>query len=124
MPPCADEAEFNSRLIKPADPSTPGFEESMARVEKLHAQEHEVVFSHGDLAFHNIFIESDGRVAGLIDWEAAGFYPAYWESTTAWGVGTEGWWFDLVHELAEGKYHEEREADAGRWTVTNGTMFW
>ncbi|RMZ84157.1 hypothetical protein DV738_g786, partial [Chaetothyriales sp. CBS 135597] len=124
MPPCLDEAEFNRRLIQPADPTSYDFEEHMARAKTLDSQTHEVVFTHGDLAPHNMLVMSDGRIAGLIDWEAAGYYPNYWEYTTAWGIGTEGWWFDLVHELADGKYHNEREADAGRWLLTNGTMCW
>ena len=124
MPPCLDEAEFNSRLIEPADSTMSEFEGRMARVEVLHSQKHEVVFTHGDLAPHNILVMGDGRVGGLIDWEATGYYPKYWEYTTAWSIGTRGWWFDIVHELADGKYHEEREADADRWTLTNGTMFW
>ncbi|KAK2067911.1 hypothetical protein P8C59_001610 [Phyllachora maydis] len=35
-------------------------------------------FTHGDLAGRNIIVR-DGRVAAIIDWERAGWYPAYWE---------------------------------------------
>ncbi|KAI0399465.1 kinase-like domain-containing protein [Xylaria palmicola] len=41
------------------------------------------VFTHGDLRPANIMADrsddGDWRVVGLIDWEASGFYPEYWE---------------------------------------------
>jgi len=37
-------------------------------------------FYHPDLGPGNIIV-SDGRVAGIIDWEAAGFYPPFWIAT-------------------------------------------
>ena len=41
------------------------------------------VFTHGDLNPTNILVR-DGRVVGIIDWEFAGWYPHYWEYTSAW----------------------------------------
>lgn len=45
------------------------------------------VFTHGDLRPANIMVDTnetgDWRVTGIIDWEEAGFYPAYWESVKA-----------------------------------------
>ena len=42
------------------------------------------VFTHGDLHPGNIIVEQDEeggwKVAGIIDWERSGFYPAYWEA--------------------------------------------
>ncbi|KAF7893880.1 hypothetical protein EAF00_007394 [Botryotinia globosa] len=40
------------------------------------------VFTHGDLSSLNIMAEGD-KVVGVIDWETAGWYPSYWEYTTA-----------------------------------------
>ena len=37
-------------------------------------------FYHPDLGPGNIII-SDGRIAGIIDWEAAGYYPRFWIAT-------------------------------------------
>jgi thiamine kinase-like enzyme len=41
-----------------------------------------IFFTHGDLTLGNIII-SDGlgprRIAGIVDWEQAGWYPEYWE---------------------------------------------
>ncbi|KAF7570572.1 aminoglycoside phosphotransferase [Pyrenophora tritici-repentis] len=43
------------------------------------------VFTHGDLHSANILASGD-KVVGIVDWETAGWYPAYWEYTTAWNV--------------------------------------
>ncbi|KAL9099008.1 MAG: hypothetical protein Q9163_005428 [Psora crenata] len=37
-------------------------------------------FYHADLGPGNIIV-SDGKVAGIIDWESAGYYPRFWIST-------------------------------------------
>lgn len=41
-------------------------------------KDHPIVFSHGDIAARNIMVR-DGRIAAIIDWEMAGWYPAYWD---------------------------------------------
>ena len=40
--------------------------------------DHEIAFTHADFAPRNILVE-DGRVTAILDWEYAGWYPAYWE---------------------------------------------
>ncbi|KAF2675419.1 kinase-like protein [Microthyrium microscopicum] len=40
------------------------------------------VFTHGDLSSLNILVQGD-KVVGIIDWETSGWYPSYWEYTTA-----------------------------------------
>lgn len=42
-----------------------------------------VVFTNGDLNPFNILVCGD-EVAAIIDWEYAGWFPNYWEYTTAW----------------------------------------
>lgn len=41
------------------------------------------VFTHGDIRPANIMVEADEdgtwRIISIIDWEASGFYPEYWE---------------------------------------------
>ncbi|KAH6951656.1 hypothetical protein HG530_014985 [Fusarium avenaceum] len=67
-------------------------------------KDHEAQFTHGDIHMRNIVVEkvlSDGgpgnaelnereseqhheyRVRGIVDWESAGWYPAYWEYASA-----------------------------------------
>lgn len=42
-------------------------------------------FTHGDLTDVNIMVEN-GNLTGIIDWEASGYYPVWWEFTCA-GIG-------------------------------------
>jgi aminoglycoside phosphotransferase len=43
------------------------------------------VLTHADLSSLNILAAGD-EVTGIIDWETSGWYPAYWEYTSAWNV--------------------------------------
>ena len=40
------------------------------------------VFTHGDLSSLNILAKGD-KITGIVDWETAGWFPYYWEYTTA-----------------------------------------
>jgi hypothetical protein len=42
----------------------------------------EIRFTHGDLVPGNILVEN-GHISGIVDWEQAGWYPAYWEYVKA-----------------------------------------
>ncbi|KAK0473072.1 kinase-like domain-containing protein [Armillaria novae-zelandiae] len=48
--------------------------------EPVYAKEHRLCFTHSDLHTRNILVK-DGRLAGIIDWETAGWFPEYWEYT-------------------------------------------
>ncbi|CEI41721.1 hypothetical protein FVEN_g3737 [Fusarium venenatum] len=71
------------------------------------------VFAHGDLNPFNIMVR-DGRVAGIIDWEFAGWYHYYWEYTAAWyGNETRQAWQDLLTRFLD-VYPEELEIEKTR----------
>ena len=42
---------------------------------------HEIRFTHADLAPCNILVD-EGHVVGILDWQEAGWYPEYWEYVT------------------------------------------
>lgn len=48
----------------------------------LNSHKHSIVFTHGDFRPANIIVKN-GRVAAIIDWEMAGWYPDYWEFAKA-----------------------------------------
>ncbi len=48
----------------------------------VYAKPHKLCFSHCDLNKTNILVTEDGRLAAVIDWEAAGWFPKYWEYTS------------------------------------------
>lgn len=51
-------------------------------VAKVHTSRYQTRFTHADLAPRNIIVRG-GRVAAIIDWAFAGWYPEYWEFTKA-----------------------------------------
>jgi len=40
------------------------------------------IFTHGDLSSLNVLVRGES-IVGIVDWETAGWYPSYWEYTTA-----------------------------------------
>nr|POF15033.1 hypothetical protein CFP56_72137 [Quercus suber] len=62
-------------------------EEHRAELEKMALKQDGTwpapVFTHGDLNPYNILVHK-GRISGFVDWEFAGWYPHYWEYTSAW----------------------------------------
>lgn len=108
--------EFNKNLIGAVWDKVWGYrsgdETSLACANKLHESPHRIVFTHGDLAHHNILVE-DGHVTGFIDWEAAGWYPNYWEFTTAWRYQRHGcYWWQFIHDLGGKNFLEEFEGES------------
>ncbi|KHO00643.1 Protein kinase-like domain protein [Metarhizium album ARSEF 1941] len=59
------------------------------------------VFTHGDLNPFNIIVR-DAKIVAIIDWEFSGWYPYYWEYTSAWlGNKTRGAWQKVVPKFLE-----------------------
>ena len=71
--------------------------------------------THGDFSSSNIIIR-DNKVAGIIDWEMAGWYPDYWEYTSAWHVNIyDEFWRAEVNDIMDShEYEEELEAEKTR----------
>lgn len=58
-------------------------------------------FTHGDLSSLNIIVRGDTLV-GLIDWETAGWYPSYWEYTTACQVNPQNsFWANEIDKFLQ-----------------------
>ncbi|KAI0542835.1 kinase-like protein [Xylaria digitata] len=71
------------------------------------------VFTHGDLNPFNIFLRGS-RVVGIIDWEFAGWYPSYWEYTSAWyGNLTRRAWQTSIDRFLD-PYPEELKMEITR----------
>lgn len=60
-------------------------------------------FTHGDLSSFNVLVRGD-EVVGIIDWETAGWYPSYWEYTTACQVNPRNdFWRDEIDNFLEAR---------------------
>jgi hypothetical protein len=66
----------------------------------LHSKDWDApTFTHGDLSSLNILVRGDD-VVGIIDWETAGWYPSYWEYTTACQVNPQNsFWRDEIDKF-------------------------
>lgn len=55
-----------------------------------------VMFTHNDLVAPNILLSpgSNPKVAAIIDWGQAGWYPAYWEYCKTWWIRVHPALFD------------------------------
>ncbi|KAF5683572.1 serine threonine kinase [Fusarium denticulatum] len=74
------------------------------------------VFTHGDLNPFNILVGGN-QVVSIIDWEFAGWYPCYWEYTSAWYGNRirQGWQESLTKFLDPYPAELEMEKTRQRW---------
>ncbi|KUJ16631.1 kinase-like protein [Mollisia scopiformis] len=69
-----------------------------------------ICFTHGDASSSNVMVK-DGKVVALIDFELSGFYPEYWEYTTAMNVNRfDGFWKEEVPKFLK-QYPEELQME-------------
>lgn len=60
-----------------------------------------LVFTHGDLSSLNILARGDD-IVGIIDWETAGWYPSYWEYTSAHQVNPQNpFWANEIDKFLQ-----------------------
>ncbi|KAJ0414785.1 kinase-like protein [Aspergillus carlsbadensis] len=60
-----------------------------------------LVFTHGELSSLNILACGE-EIVGIIDWETAGWYPSYWEYTTAHQVNPHNpFWVDEIDKFIQ-----------------------
>jgi thiamine kinase-like enzyme len=70
-------------------------------VEKHEMAQFSTCLTHGDLNSMNILVNGD-NVVGIVDWDTAGWYPEYWEFTTAYNVNPYNeFWRDEVGKFLE-----------------------
>ncbi|KAJ3476768.1 hypothetical protein NLI96_g10932 [Meripilus lineatus] len=67
---------------------------------------HAIVFTHGDMQWHNIMIMPDSHISAIVDWEAAGWLPDYWEFSTA-AIKRGRWGRIMNEEIACNVYEKE-----------------
>jgi len=67
------------------------------------------VFTHGDVNLSNILVK-EGRVVGIVDWEMAGWYPEYWEYTTAINTHYIRGWRESIGKFLD-EWPQKKEMD-------------
>ncbi|KAI0333963.1 kinase-like protein [Cubamyces sp. BRFM 1775] len=87
--PFADEREFNDWRVSRFKPFGDRHAPTAARIAEIRksmSEDHPIVFTHGDINRRNILVRIHGdgpddvEITALLDWEQAGWRPAYWES--------------------------------------------
>lgn len=107
--------------LQPSEHSSQGDEQEWEEIKKMAVLQDygswpPPVFTHGDLNPSNILVRGE-RIVGIIDWEFAGWYPNYWEYTSAWlGNITRTEWRDRVcNTLDQFPAELEMEKVRHRW---------
>ncbi|EMD35879.1 hypothetical protein CERSUDRAFT_138631 [Gelatoporia subvermispora B] len=109
--PFRNEHDFNDHLIKAASIYVDGTLLRDVRA-RMH-DSHRIVFTHGDLAPRNIIVRRD-KVAAIIDWEGAGWYPEHWELVKALYnpmMRDDESWNTAIREILPRGYEKDCEVD-------------
>ncbi|KZF22517.1 hypothetical protein L228DRAFT_127872 [Xylona heveae TC161] len=129
MGPFANEEEFHDFLLSPASrngfKSTEEYEKTLEHANEIRKLPHRITFTHGDLKAHNILAGDDGHLSGFLDWESGGWYPEYWDFTTAMRFGRNSWWYQLASWMGGDQYNKELACDIAlnRLTVDSYIAF-
>lgn len=122
MGPFANEDELHDFLLGPASEhgfsSKAGFVKALTQANEIRKYPHRVTFAHGDLKAHNILVGDDGHLSGFLDWESAGWYPEYWDYTTAMRYGSKSWWFQVFSWIGGEQYSRELACDIALNSLT------
>lgn len=87
------------------------YQKTLSHAKRLQSHQHRMVFTHGDFKAHNILVDDDGHLSRFLDWESAGWYPEYWEFTTATRFGKDSWWFQVASWMGGSQYWDELDSD-------------
>ncbi|TVY41510.1 hypothetical protein LOCC1_G006535 [Lachnellula occidentalis] len=127
--PCETPRELHEYLLADARNSYGSeavYEEKLHSARKLQSlQRPGVKFTHGDIKHHNILVDEEGHITGFLDWESAGWYPEFWEYTTALRfLPKDFWWYEFLIEVGAGRYLEELECERALTSLTADAFSW
>lgn len=115
MGPFENEEELHEYLLSTrsdhAFKSREEFEQTLIIAKQINDLKHRIVFTHGDLLAHNILIDKEGSLSGILDWESAGWCPEYWDFTTMMRWGKDSWWYQVHSHLGGHRYLDELRCD-------------
>ncbi|KAM0328189.1 hypothetical protein ACHAQA_005596 [Verticillium albo-atrum] len=108
--PFASVSEFHDFLVAPVKLCPQP--EWASRYRGSFPDTHVILFAHADISGENILIDPvAGDVTGILDWEMAGFWPAWWEYRKAlFGARSQLWWIEILNQIMP-QYPTETDAD-------------
>lgn len=88
--PFETESDMNEELAAWHEKRNPGrYGNALRRALRA---DHRIVMPHGGIRMRSMLVK-DGHIAGVADWEMAGFYPECWEFAIAiWGIDWKKDW--------------------------------
>ncbi|KAJ9636997.1 uncharacterized protein PV06_08151 [Exophiala oligosperma] len=116
--PTSTEAEFNDALADACvrdvpdrhNPKEVWWTEYIRRAFASSLRDHPPTFSHGDLQTKNIMVSPEDDTVTIIDWELSGWFPSYWEYTSAMigaaGTMYETDWYKWMERFLVPYYNE------------------
>ncbi|KAI7383821.1 hypothetical protein KC336_g18299 [Hortaea werneckii] len=111
--PFEDVASFHE-LIRGGMPIEASRDTFTDKVVDIHQRDYKVRFTHGDLNSLNVLIR-EGKIASIIDWECAGWYPEYWDYTKAlYNMFRLPEFHEMLREKLD-RYDAEFEAERFLW---------
>ena len=103
--PFSNVSDFH-RYLRRGTEARPGNFPEVNDLIAAHEDKWPLCFTHADLSSLNILVRGDD-VVGIIDWETSGWYPSYWEYTTAWNVNPQNeFWQKEVDRFLEPRPRE------------------
>jgi aminoglycoside phosphotransferase (APT) family kinase protein len=117
FPSFASVEEFHARLGYEFILKSPNHRHMWSHFEVVSQRRYHTTFTHSVIAPRNILIK-DGKIAAIVDWESAGWYPEYWEYNR-WAVSnytSSQIWHDL-RDVVLDPYPDELRVDEYLGTV-------
>lgn len=122
MGPFTDENELHDFLLSPGSghgfSTTMEYVKALTQANEIRQSSHQITFTYGHLKAHNIPFGDDGHLSGFLDWESAGWYPEYWDLTTAMRYGANSWWFQVASWIGEDQYGRQLTCDISLNSLT------
>ncbi|KAK6385490.1 hypothetical protein LTS17_001058 [Exophiala oligosperma] len=99
--PFADDDDFHRFLRNGVDEAPPGYPDITEMIQLQKQEWSSPVLTHGDLSSLNIMVHK-GDITGIIDWETSGWWPPYWEYTTAHQVNPRNmFWGEHIDQFLD-----------------------
>ncbi|KAJ9636922.1 hypothetical protein H2204_005068 [Knufia peltigerae] len=99
--PFADNDDFHRFLRNGVDEAPPGYPDITEMIQLQKQEWGSPVLTHGDLSSLNIMVHK-GDITGIIDWETSGWWPPYWEYTTAHQVNPRNmFWAEHIDQFLD-----------------------
>lgn len=123
--PFASVHDFHSFLSHSTKYSAQNPAEVNELLEMYRNSRYSIRFTHGDLSSQNILVSEDGEnaIVGIVDWTTSGWYPDYWEYTTALNTNTYNEFRKDEINKALGEYTEAIEMERLRRKFFQGCEY-